>query len=295
MRSLASQQCRRTRASRSQAVPTLGDGRWSPIIGGSRLARHPLTGSLTPRISRASMHSCGDRGASRRRSTSSAAPAGCLSAWSAPVSTCSSVPTPTSGRSGRTTRTCRGSSWCGDLSDPDEFLTTLSVWGIEHVDLVAGGVPCQPFSRAGRSRIRDLVDVRRARRARPPRRPLVLVRRGRRATCSPRPCWSRTCPTCRAGTTARCSSASTSRCGQLGYRVEARILDGFRYGVPQHRQRLILVGFERRPSADLARAERPTRRRLRDAIGDLPPIPRAQRAERLAYDARRQSIRTSSG
>src|SRR3712207_2730123 len=38
-----------------------------------------------------------------------------------------------------------GLSWCGDLSDPTDFLKTLGVWGIHHVDLLAGGVPCQPF------------------------------------------------------------------------------------------------------------------------------------------------------
>ena len=75
---------------------------------------------------------------------------------------------------------------------------------------------------------------------------------------------------------------------QLGYRVDARIMDGFRFGVPQHRQRLILVGLSdnRQPIWP-----QPTERRvtLREAIGDLPPIPRAQRSERLLYDARRQS------
>lgn len=40
---------------------------------------------------------------------------------------------------------------------PDHLLEHLDGWGLDHVELVAGGVPCQPFSRAGRSRLRELV------------------------------------------------------------------------------------------------------------------------------------------
>ena len=71
----------------------------------------------------------------------------------------------------------------------------------------------------------------------------------------------------------------------LGYRVEARVLDGFRHGVPQHRQRLILLGFKgwRRPLWPSGDAHVT----LEEAIGDLPAIPRAQRSERLPYDGRR--------
>lgn len=180
-----------------------------------------------------------------------------------------------------------GMSWCGDLSDPTEFLNTLRVWGLENVDLVAGGVPCQPFSRAGRSRIRELVqsgdradhDVRAdlwssfvaiVEALRPA---AVLVE-----NVPDLPQWDD-------GAVLMGLYQSLQR---LGYTVDARILDGFRHGVPQHRQRLILVGLSGgrspiwpAPIDDLVS--------LRDAIGDLPPIPRAQRAERLPYDPRRQT------
>jgi len=178
-----------------------------------------------------------------------------------------------------------GLSWCGDLSDPTEFLNTLEVWGITQVDLVAGGVPCQPFSRAGRPRIQNLVET------------------GERAVHDARAdLWSSFVKVVEALEPSAVLVENVPDLPRwddgavliglyeslraLGYRVEARILDGFRHGVPQHRQRLVLVGFrgDRRhvwpaPEADLVD--------LRDAIGDLPPIPRAQRSERLPYDPRR--------
>ena len=57
---------------------------------------------------------------------------------------------------------------------------------------------------------------------------------------------------------------------RAGYEVDARIVDTWLYGVPQHRQRLILVGA--RTGTDFAWPEATERVTVRDAIGDLPVL-----------------------
>jgi DNA (cytosine-5)-methyltransferase 1 len=69
---------------------------------------------------------------------------------------------------------------------------------------------------------------------------------------------------------------------EFGYRVDARVLDAFQFGVPQHRARLILVAL--RDLSEFVWPEAGTQiTTLRDAIGDLPPVPPAQRADRVPY------------
>ncbi len=178
-----------------------------------------------------------------------------------------------------------GMAWCGDLSDPTEFLNTLRVWGLDRVDLVAGGVPCQPFSRAGHSRIQHLVDMG-ERVAHDHRADLwssfvAVVKRLRPAAVLVEnvpdlPRWD----------DGAVLIGLYESLRAMGYRVEARILDSFRHGVAQHRQRLILMGFDGQRSPLWPDPEE-SLVDLLQAIGDLPPIPRAQRSERLPYDSRR--------
>ena len=53
----------------------------------------------------------------------------------------------------------QGLTWVGDLSGTNDFLSKLEEWGIDDVDLLVGGPPCQPFSRAGTAKIGHLVRV----------------------------------------------------------------------------------------------------------------------------------------
>jgi DNA (cytosine-5)-methyltransferase 1 len=180
-----------------------------------------------------------------------------------------------------------GLTWTGDLGDPTHFLQSLEVWGIESVDLVAGGVPCQPFSRAGRSKIANLVES--GKRAAHDERAelwesfIAVVDRLR-----PRAVLVENVPDLARWNDGAVLIGFYESLRELGYMVEARILDGFRFGVPQHRQRLILLGFAdaRRPRWPEPTGELIT---LEDAIGDLPIVPRAQRAEALPYEPRRIS------
>ena len=180
-----------------------------------------------------------------------------------------------------------GVTWTGDLTDPTDFLQALDVWGVQGVDLVAGGVPCQPFSRAGRPRIRKLVqDGDRA--AHDSRADLwesfmAVVERLR-----PQAVLVENVPDLPRWHDGAVLMAFYESLQAHGYTVEARTLDGFRFGVPQHRQRLILIGLAegRQPAWPLPTDDIVP---LRDAIADLPIIPRAQRADELPYDSSRMT------
>jgi DNA (cytosine-5)-methyltransferase 1 len=178
-----------------------------------------------------------------------------------------------------------GLGYTGDLSDPSDFLEHLDGWGIETVDLIAGGPPCQPFSRAGQSRIRELVATG-MRGEEDPRAALwrsfiMIVER-----LAPRAVLIENVPDLPSWNDGAVLIAIFESLRGLGYEVDARVIDCFAHGVPQHRARLFIVG-----TRDATPFEWPQPARaintLRDAIGDLPPIPGGQRAEELPYRRRK--------
>ena len=181
-----------------------------------------------------------------------------------------------------------GLGFHGDLSDPEDLLDHLRAWGIRKVDLVAGGVPCQPFSRAGQAKLRSLVDA------------------GQRSDDDPRAgLWRSFIDVVEAMNPSAVLLENVADLAawdegavlvgfceslrELGYHPEATILNACEHGVPQHRSRLFIVALRRgAPFAWPApESKHPT---VRQAIGDLPVVGGAQREERLPYGGPRTQL-----
>ena len=181
----------------------------------------------------------------------------------------------------------QGLTWTGDLSTPSGFLHQLDEWGIESVDLLAGGPPCQPFSRAGTSKIAD------------------LVRRGSRPAHDERAdLWrsffsivDRLNP--RVMLFENVADFAHARGGALlialldelrsrEYRTHVEVLEAWRYRVPQHRSRLFVIGMAGRREFEWPRPSerRPT---VGQAIGDLPVVPADDRDEVRCYEGQPKS------
>ena len=162
----------------------------------------------------------------------------------------------------------------GDRKRVEKIAELIAEAGVE---LLAGGPPCQPFSKAGRYMIRHRVrhglrdphDERRdlwrsflevVRLARPPAVVMENV------------------PDMALDKEMFILRAMVHELEALGYGVGVRVLDTWRYAVPQFRQRLILValldGMEFRWPA-----EAPDKVSLWNAIGDLPEVEGGWRPE----------------
>ncbi|MFF5230681.1 DNA (cytosine-5-)-methyltransferase [Dactylosporangium sp. NPDC000521] len=157
-----------------------------------------------------------------------------------------------------------------DLGDPDRIRQVADLVKNTGVELLAGGPPCQPFSKAGRSMIRhkvrhglrDPYDERRdlwrsflevVKIARPP---AVLMENVPDMALDKEMFILRT---------------MVHELESLGYAVEEKVVDTFRYGVPQFRQRLILVALRDGAAFDWP-APQPDLVSVWNAISDLPEV-----------------------
>jgi DNA (cytosine-5)-methyltransferase 1 len=161
-----------------------------------------------------------------------------------------------------------GPSFDLDLSDPERVDGLITLLEGLDIDLITGGPPCQPFSRAGRSKIRDLVE-KGVRNSIDPRRELWRVFLKVIEAVKPRAVLMENVPDMALGDDMRTVGYMAEQLEGAGYKTDMRILEAWRFGVPQHRQRLFFIALKEGLFKWPEESDQVT---LRDAIGDLPKL-----------------------
>ncbi|ONH61368.1 DNA (cytosine-5-)-methyltransferase [Frankia sp. CcI49] len=157
-----------------------------------------------------------------------------------------------------------------DLSDPGRVDEIAGLIRSLRLDVVVGGPPCQPFSRAGRSKIRHRVRLGLAE-SHDRRRDLwesflAVVRQA-----EPRCVLMENVPDMALDREMFIFRTIVHTLEELGYAVEARLVDTYRYSVPQSRQRLIIAAM-RTPMRFRWPDDAGGRVTVWNAIGDLPEV-----------------------
>ena len=164
-----------------------------------------------------------------------------------------------------------------DLGQPDRVDRVAQLVRDAGVELLAGGPPCQPFSRAGRSKVRHRIlngfaDPSEERRHLW-RSFLEVV-----TTAQPPAVLMENVPDMALDKDMFILRTMVHELESLGYSVEERVVDTSQYGVPQFRQRLILVAL-RDGAAFVWPSRQPDQVSVWNAIGDLPPVEGGDRPE----------------
>lgn len=164
-----------------------------------------------------------------------------------------------------------------DLSKPERVTRVAQLIRDADVELLAGGPPCQPFSRAGRSKIRHRIlngftDPSEERRHLW-RSFLEVV-----TIAQPAAVLMENVPDMALDKDMFILRTMVHELESLGYAVEERVVDTSQYGVPQFRQRLILVAL-RGKIAFTWPSPLPDQVTVWNAIGDLPSVEGGWRPE----------------
>jgi DNA (cytosine-5)-methyltransferase 1 len=170
-----------------------------------------------------------------------------------------------------------GMSLDWDLADPAAVTRMADLVESAGIELVAGGPPCQPFSKAGRSGIRHRVETG-LRDPHDQRRDLwrsflEIVQLAR-----PRAVVMENVPDMALDREMFILRSMVEQLEQWGYSVEERVVETWRYGVPQFRQRLILVALQNNSRFDWP-PESTQKVTVWNAIGDLPEVEGGWRPE----------------
>jgi DNA (cytosine-5)-methyltransferase 1 len=157
-----------------------------------------------------------------------------------------------------------------DLGDPDRVEEVGQILRAVNIDVLAGGPPCQPFSKAGRSGMRYLVQHG-LRERHDRRRDLWQSYLDIVGLAKPRAVIMENVPDMALDREMFILRSIVRRLEDMGYSVRERVVDTYRYGVPQFRQRLILVALL--GGLEFEWPEESNKKvTLGNAIRDLPPV-----------------------
>ncbi len=156
-----------------------------------------------------------------------------------------------------------------DLGDPQHRDRLVTLLRRTTIDLIAGGPPCQPFSRAGRSKIRSLVDAG-VRDADDARRELWRAFLDVVLRVQPRAALMENVSDMALGDDLLVVRTIVEALETAGYHTQVQLVDAWKHRVPQHRKRLILLA--RRDSDDFPWPAEQPKVTLRQAIEDLPRL-----------------------
>lgn len=157
-----------------------------------------------------------------------------------------------------------------DLGDVEVVERVARILRDNRIDVLAGGPPCQPFSKAGRSGMRFLVREG-LREPHDRRRDLWRSYLEIARLASPRVVIMENVPDMALDREMFILRSMVFELESLGYTVQERVVDAWRYGVPQFRQRLILVAIRDGGTFEWP-TETPRKVTVSNAISDLPPV-----------------------
>ena len=164
-----------------------------------------------------------------------------------------------------------------DLGNGQRIARVAELLKEADVELLAGGPPCQPFSRAGRSKIRHRIlhgfDDPSEERRHLWRSYLEII-----TIAQPVAVLMENVPDMALDKDMFILRTMVRELESIGYAVEERVVDSSQYGVPQFRQRLILVAL-RDKKAFTWPGEVPDRVTVGSAINDLPSVEGGWRPE----------------
>lgn len=138
--------------------------------------------------------------------------------------------------------------------------------GDEEIDLIIGGPPCQAYSVVGRAPLKHKKDDKRTK---------LYIHYGRfLKKYKPKMFVFENVPGLLSAAEGLYYKNLQSYYKRLGYKVEAKLLNSYDYGVIQHRQRVIIIGWKKEMNFSYPDIPIVRKRYYRDSIfSDLPPIP----------------------